>query len=564
MVASKFASALSAAKVPAGALACLLLIAIAATTATAESKGGDLSSLDYLVFPTRTSSEAAVVEWGHSAIISALDGAVASFGPQTSRGAYFEVEARPVLADPIDGNVDQAFGKKDGKDGGSGDVDLATLKLKNSDEVDGNMVVMTNAAGLTGVQMARLAHNSGAAALMVVNTDKDHPDYIYSLDPENEDEKAYAEQHLVDLPTFMVSRTSGNVLTTAAVTEGMTQAEIQSLPNSGMPERVRLYAGGDRPFFEDVTPAGVQPTVYLIHNMLTSQECDDLIAAAENSKGFKPVDDTKTSLLEHISAQRDKAVRAVGIERAVLWKGQFHSHAGKQIEERIDQVTGYPAEHFSDWHVDKFVDGSFYGPHYDVLPTVIPIASITVFLNDVPEEEGGEMVYPKVSDGEPVMIQPTKGLAVVHHNTDDKYQFDMATLHAELEFTGGEGRVKYVARKYIYALPQAPARRIVLPLVAMVNGGTLPDAVLRIHDALLAQFGLEKGPAYFDKVMTMCPAGLLLLIAAAISSVVKGKGGGGTSASDADGKGKGSGKKKPTSAKAKRRTVREVVRAKKD
>ena len=37
----------------------------------------------------RTSEEAAVIEWGHSAIISALDGAVAAFGPQTSQGVSF-------------------------------------------------------------------------------------------------------------------------------------------------------------------------------------------------------------------------------------------------------------------------------------------------------------------------------------------------------------------------------------------------------------------------------------------------------------------------------------------
>ena len=448
------------------------------------------------------------------------------------------------MADPVDGNVDKLFTKKDGQE-----VDLTTLKLKNPDDVEGNMVVMTNAAGLSGVEMARLAKNSGAAALMVVNTDADQPDYIYSLDPENEDEAAYAEEQ-IDIPVIMVSRTSGNVLTTATVQEGMSQSEIKALPNHGMPERVRLYAGGDRPFFEDVTSAGTQPTVYLIHNMLTAQECEDLIAEAERSHGFKAVDDTSTSVLEHITAQRDGSVKAVGIERAVLWKGQLHSHSGKQIEERIDQVTGYPAEHFSDWHVDKFVDGSFYGPHYDLLPTQIPIASITVFLNDVSDEEGGEIVYPNVSDGAPVMIQPTRGLAVVHHNTDDKYQFDPATLHAELEFTG-DG-VKYVARKYIYALPQSPAKRIVLPLIAMVGRGTLPDAVLRLHDALLVKFGLEQGPAYFDKLMMMLPVLLLSLIATAVSSAVKGKadGSGGGAADDK--------KKKPTSAK------KRTVRAKKD
>ena len=38
------------------------------------------------IYINSTSEEAAVVEWGHSAIISALDGAVAAFGPQTSQG----------------------------------------------------------------------------------------------------------------------------------------------------------------------------------------------------------------------------------------------------------------------------------------------------------------------------------------------------------------------------------------------------------------------------------------------------------------------------------------------
>ena len=424
----------------AGAVAFLLLALSTTHVAAGTTDSVPLSDLEYAAFPTRTSAEAAVVEWGHSAIISALDGAVAAFGPQTSRGAFFEVEARPVLASPIDGDVDQLF-TKDGSGDGNGDsgVDLSTLTLKNTDEVEGNLVVMTNAAGLSGVEMARLAQNSGAAALMVVNTDRDHPDYISSLAPEDEIEAEYAERH-IDIPVIMVSRTSGNVLTTAAVEEGMAPEQIRALPNHGMPERVRLYAGGDRPFFEDVTSAGVRPTVYLIHNMLTAQECADLIAGAEGSQGFRPLDDTSTSILEHVAAQRDGSVKAVGIDRAVLWRGQLHSHAGKQIEDRIDQITGYPAEHFSDWHVDRFSarDGSFYGPHYDVLPTTVPIASMTVFLNDVPEQQGGEFVYPNASDGTPVMIRPTRGLAVVHHNTDDQYQFDPATLHAELELLGGE------------------------------------------------------------------------------------------------------------------------------
>jgi hypothetical protein len=46
------------------------------------------------------------------------------------------------------------------------------------------------------------------------------------------------------IPVVMISYNSANVLTTATVTPEMTQEEVV---NHGMPERVRLYAGGDRP-----------------------------------------------------------------------------------------------------------------------------------------------------------------------------------------------------------------------------------------------------------------------------------------------------------------------------
>lgn len=59
----------------------------------ASRKGRNLSNLEYSTYPLRKSEEAAVVEWGHSAVISALEGAVAAFGPQTSRGAFFEVRS---------------------------------------------------------------------------------------------------------------------------------------------------------------------------------------------------------------------------------------------------------------------------------------------------------------------------------------------------------------------------------------------------------------------------------------------------------------------------------------
>jgi len=44
-------------------------------------------------------SEAAVLEWGHSAIINAIDAVAAEFGPQTDDGSYFEIESGVVLGE---------------------------------------------------------------------------------------------------------------------------------------------------------------------------------------------------------------------------------------------------------------------------------------------------------------------------------------------------------------------------------------------------------------------------------------------------------------------------------
>ena len=298
-------------------LCCLLLLISAASSAR--------------VFPQRSSHEAAIIEWGHSAIISALDGAVAAFGPQTSMGASFEVETAPVLARPIDGVGDRMKNKNDG---GDGDIilDQMTLPaLDNADDVMGNMVIMTDDAGLSGVAMARIAKMSGAAALMIVNTDRDAGDYIFSVEAETEEEAEYAADN-IDIPVFMVSLQAGNVITTALATDDMDPEVVNS--GGALPDRVRLYAGGDRPFFEDVVSG--MPLVYLIHNMLTADECDGLVSAAEGR--YDRVDDAsgENNYLENLMASdvSSSGRIAKNIDRVTLWKGGIAGKLYSDIDER--------------------------------------------------------------------------------------------------------------------------------------------------------------------------------------------------------------------------------------
>jgi len=493
---------------------CLLVLQLQLQLASVEasSKGSskhNLNSLDYSVYPRRTEEEAAVFEWGHSAIISALDASVALFGPQTSQAALLEVECMPVLATPVNGAM-----RKDR------DTSVIEIKaLQNADEVHGNIVVMTNNGGLTGVEMATIAKLSGAAALMVVNIDEKRPDDIYRLDV-MEGEEAAAEA--IDIPVVMISLNSANVLTTATVEPHMSQNDVV---NNGMPERIRLYAGGDRPFFEDVEPVG--PTLYLIHNLLTATEADELVASAK----------TKVKLLEagvvdnlQLNTQPENYP---GVESAMIWKGTLASIAQKAIEERIEQVTGFPADHFSDFVVDKLENGAHWKPHFDKHPYAFqstPIATITVFLTQVetaPSDtgsrtkngSGGSIVYPGTV-GPPIQILPQKGLAIVHHNLDEKDQLDMSTLHALLPVPK-DGETLYVARKYVFDHPLSKSRRMVLPGIAVVFGGKLPKFVVALHDFLVETFGIEDGSLYFDKACIFVPILLALLLAQFVVTYVK-------------------------------------------
>ena len=259
--------------------ASMTLVESAATgsrTKRSDRKNMKLEDLEYVEYPRRSEDEAAVIEWGHSAIISALDASVAFFGPQTSQAALLEVECMPVLASPLNGvregedleEAEAVVEEEEGAEEGAEKEEAKTPKqiirpLDNADEVHGNMVVMTNTGKISGLRMAKIAKASGAAALMIVNIDEKRPDDIYRLKVKSDEDGAEE----IDIPVVMISMNSANVLTSATVTPGMAQEDIM---NHGMPERVRLYAGGDRPFFEDVEPAS--PTLYLIHNLLTDEE----------------------------------------------------------------------------------------------------------------------------------------------------------------------------------------------------------------------------------------------------------------------------------------------------
>jgi hypothetical protein len=274
---------------------------------------------------------------------------------------------------------------------------------------------------------------------------------------------------------------------------------------------VRLYAGDDRPFFEDVELS--QPTVYLIHDLLTSAECDALIAQADPY--LEPF--VADNVLEHATGQGFLH----NVDRVTLWQGLVHFPAQKAIEERIEQVTAFPANHFSDFVVDRYQDGSYSQPHFDIMGNrLVPVASITIFLSNAQPNSGGEIVFPAVVKSDPMKVIPRKGLAVVHHNTDEHGQFETSSQHAVLPVIGGPF---YVAHKFIYMEPASYARRLVLPAIALPFGRKLPGFVIQLYEYMINQFGPDAGEDYFDKLCMFVPLLLFLLLAQTVVQQVRGK-----------------------------------------
>lgn len=238
------------------------------------------------------------------------------------------------------------------------------------------------------------------------------------------------------------------------------------------------------------------PTLYLIHNLLTEEEATRLILSAESK--VSPVE--KEDLLQLTF----KVENFPGVQRVMLWQGMFQSPGQKAIEERIEQVTGFPVSHYSDWVVDKIEPGAHWKPHYDDHPIAPAMTTITVFLND----KGGPIVYP--SGKTPIKFIPQRGMAIVHHNTDEKLKLVLSTVHAMFPHDGDQPA--YVARKFVFAEPVSNARRIALPLFALPFGGRLPGFIIALHDLLLDKFGVEQGTFFFDKACVFVPLLIVLLI----------------------------------------------------
>lgn len=185
-----------------------------------------------------------------------------------------------------------------------------------------------------------------------------------------------------------------------------------------------------------------QPQVVVIGGLLTEEECDALIAAAQPRMQRSLIVQTSTGGDEE---SPDRTSRGMFFERG-------ENPLVARVEERLSRLVGWPVDHGEGMQVLHYRCGAEYKPHYDYFdpdepgtPTILKrggqrLATLVMYLNN--PARGGGTVFPDLK----LEIAPQKGSAVF-------FSYPVAhpasqSLHGGAPLLEGE---KWVATKWFRA-----------------------------------------------------------------------------------------------------------------
>jgi prolyl 4-hydroxylase len=201
------------------------------------------------------------------------------------------------------------------------------------------------------------------------------------------------------------------------------------------------------PTFIDTTDRRVEvwtvvkhPQVIVFGNLLSPEECDDLIALAQPKLTRSLTVDIKTGGDELNAARTSDGMFFARAENPVV----------ERVEKRLSELLRWPYENGEGLQILRYRHGAEYVPHYDYFDPVQPgtpkilarggqrVATIVMYLRT--PERGGATVFPDIG----LQVAPIKGSAVFF--TYDRPHPDTKSLHGGMPVTLGE---KYVATKWM-------------------------------------------------------------------------------------------------------------------
>lgn len=207
-----------------------------------------------------------------------------------------------------------------------------------------------------------------------------------------------------------------------------------------MPRSVRRIQTADHEVF--VSMRIEQPEVALLDNILTHEECDQLIEMSRVKLKQSTIVDPNTGKAEVIADRTSYGTYFAINENAFIAK----------LDARIAAVMHWPVENGEGLQILNYKVGGEYKPHFDYFPPDDPgsavhiakggqrVSTLILYLND--GMEGGETTFPHLG----LAITPKKGSAIYFEYCDNNGKVEPNTLHAGAPVTTGE---KWIATKWM-------------------------------------------------------------------------------------------------------------------
>jgi prolyl 4-hydroxylase len=185
-----------------------------------------------------------------------------------------------------------------------------------------------------------------------------------------------------------------------------------------------------------------QPVVAIFDNVLSPQECDELVQLSSVKLKRSTVVDANTGELRAIDARSSQGTYFLVNENPFIAK----------LDRRIAELLHWPVENGEGLQILRYGIGGEYKPHFDYFSPTDPgsqahlakggqrVSTLIIYLNDVQAE--GETTFPAIG----LRVAPRKGSAVYFEYCNSLGQVDDKTLHAGTPVAAGE---KWIATKWM-------------------------------------------------------------------------------------------------------------------
>lgn len=230
------------------------------------------------------------------------------------------------------------------------------------------------------------------------------------------------------------------------LSKGIDTPETEILKKAYVYETPRIPQSGNIIKTEDrdvlVSFRMSKPVVALFDNLLSSEECDELIKISALKLTRSTIVDPATGKGEVIEARTSYGTYFSLNENPFIAK----------LDRRIAKVMNWPIENGEGIQILNYKIGGEYKPHFDYFSwdetgSEVHLArggqrvsTLVMYLNDV--EDGGETLFPTLG----LSVTPKKGSALYFEYCNSQGQVDPLTLHGGNPVVAGS---KWIATKWM-------------------------------------------------------------------------------------------------------------------